>query len=643
MSLTKCVVRVAIGCVLAMRSAPASAAEPLTPTEQARYADLDARELQTFTNVDLADYLALRHKDLAAKGESPDPANEVAHYAVKALGQPYRLYASRFDYAESDCVVFVERCLAMGLSADWTTYRKLCDRLRHREGVVGYATRNFFTLGDWVPSNAFLLKDISRELGSCQGPIAVGFTHVLRPKVFRDVPPDPVSGVATEFVGADYASPNKVARTEFYVPRGRLPNVLPELHTGDVALVIRRWDAPGKAPWFDCDHMGILIRGAGDTVAIAHSAPRCARLERLEAFLAQFSDVSGFKILRLVPQSREVVRYELEQRQANLTAPSATTEDSLVEAVRRARTTPASAGSHAASAPTRPVIERSIPAVPPASRPGPTADRIGNLPGIWREEATSAGVAETYRRLYTAEISKVFARHQRLIFPATADEAYRSSLRGFLREHAPYLRAADNPRGKGVVFWLVWCTLQACDGPPPSDAELERFRREYLHLFDEVLARAQSRLLPGPFATLPAEASRSIRDAMTLRAKVFENRVRKLQADFLYPALKGPINDAVRRAVLQCYENPGYYPMNHELRPPFVSAEEAYVTRAVRIIEQLDDLVLFDLLVEAVRPHVLRPKWWSSELPALDGRPGAWPAVVTLNVSEKPTTREAPE
>ncbi len=337
MSIPKWAVWVATGCVLAMAATAGLAADPLTPAEQARYSDLDARPLQSFTNVDLADYLALRHKDLAAKGRSPDPAEEVGHYALKALGQSYRLYASRFDYAESDCVVFVERCLAMGLSADWTTYRKLSDRLRHRDGAVGYVKRNFLTLEDWVPSNSFLLHDVSGNLGSHSGPLTRGFTYVVRPKVFRDVPPDPVTGVATEFVGVDYASANKVMRTELYIPRDRLSEALPELRTGDVALVIRQWIAPGKKPWYDCDHMGIVIRDPGGAVTMAHSAPKCARLERLDAFLAQYLAVSGFKILRLVPESRSAVQQEIERCRTSLSAPSPMAEDNFVGAVRRAR------------------------------------------------------------------------------------------------------------------------------------------------------------------------------------------------------------------------------------------------------------------------------------------------------------------
>ncbi|MGB9625268.1 MAG: N-acetylmuramoyl-L-alanine amidase-like domain-containing protein [Phycisphaerae bacterium] len=337
MSTARWVVRVAIGCVLVMPAAASLAADPLTSAEQARYADLDARPLQSFTNMDVADYLALRQRYLAVRGELPDPAEEVGRYAVKALGQPYRLYASRFDYAESDCVVFVERCLAMGLSGDWTTYRKLSDRLRHRDGVVGYVNRNFLTLEDWVPSNGFLLRDASGDVGSHSGPLTRGFTCVVRPKVFRDVPPDPVTGVATEFVGVDYASPNKLMRTEVYIPRDRLGEALPDLRTGDVALVIRQWIAPGKKPWYDCDHMGIVIRGSGGTVAMAHSAPNRARLERLDAFLAQYLSVSGFKILRLVPDSRDVVQREIKRLGAGLSAPSAMAEDSVVEAARRAR------------------------------------------------------------------------------------------------------------------------------------------------------------------------------------------------------------------------------------------------------------------------------------------------------------------
>jgi len=47
-------------CLGVVWGVPSGLAGPPGPAEQARYADLDARAIHTFTNADLADYLSLR-------------------------------------------------------------------------------------------------------------------------------------------------------------------------------------------------------------------------------------------------------------------------------------------------------------------------------------------------------------------------------------------------------------------------------------------------------------------------------------------------------------------------------------------------------------------------------------------------------
>ncbi|MGB9625266.1 MAG: hypothetical protein ACPMAQ_10425 [Phycisphaerae bacterium] len=277
----------------------------------------------------------------------------------------------------------------------------------------------------------------------------------------------------------------------------------------------------------------------------------------------------------------------------------------------------------------------------PASRPAAT----GRLFEIWREEASRAGVPEAYIRLYVSAVSKVFAEGRGLVFRREDEARYRDSVRDFLTEHLPYLGGPDDRSARGVVLWLAWCTLEACDRRYPSDVEFERWRIEYLRLFDEVLAEVRSHLLPGPFPALPPGATEAIEGALSREARVLESRMTKLQLDFLYPALKGPLKHADRQKVLDRYRQPSFYPSSNESGPPFKNPQETYVGVAIARIKNLDELVLFDLLVSAVEPQVLHPKWWRTQLPTLDG--GAlkrWPALVTLDIGTgRTTTREVPE
>jgi hypothetical protein len=316
-------------------------AEPLTPQEQGRYADLDGRPLQTFTNVDLADYLALRHKDLAAKGEAPDAAGEVACCANKALGQAFRLGASRFDYAESDCVVAVERALAMALSTDWDSYYKLCERLRYKEGRVDFLERNFMTLTQWVPNNAWLLCDITSELG----PVNT-FQHVAAPKRFytrlsfgeRE---DSDKGRAKAAAKAAKVAtvPDRVTTTETYIERGNVPDVLDKLQTGDVALVMRVFKSSTGEPLLDCDHMGVIVRRDDGIVNFTHAAPPCVRQQPLTEFLDRFPSVRGLKFLRPRAGALALVGDMLAQA-GSVHVPSPSEEDANVARVRNARLNP---------------------------------------------------------------------------------------------------------------------------------------------------------------------------------------------------------------------------------------------------------------------------------------------------------------
>jgi hypothetical protein len=324
-------VRLAIGCVVGWLAAAVQAADPLTPAEQARYADLDGRSLQTFTNVDLADYLTLRCRALEATDSLPDVADDVGFFALKALNQPFRLNASRFDYTESDCVVLCERCCAMALCGDWDSYRMLSDRLRYKDGVVNYRNRNFSTLADWLPNNAWLFEDITPSL-----PGAATFTHIVRPKVFRDIAIPNSKYVRTIFAGHDWKSPNKETRTESYIPRGQVADAVGDLRTGDIVLTIY-----GIGKNAGCDHMGLIVRGEYNVAFVVHSTTPSVNRVPLLTFLSQFDRIAGFKFLRLRDNGGELAQQELGRLAASATGPAPDKEDAANRVLRDRRGTPA--------------------------------------------------------------------------------------------------------------------------------------------------------------------------------------------------------------------------------------------------------------------------------------------------------------
>jgi len=142
---------------------------------------------------------------------------------------------------------------------------------------------------------------------------------VVRPKKFVEVPTD--GGTRTSFVGCDYASMQKEVRIEYYIPTDRVEEVFPYLRDGDVCLVIRRYTRNGMAPWYDCDHMGIIALDATGHVSLVHSAPPKVRQEKLLTFQRLNRHVAGYMFLRLRDDSLTAVNQELFRAGAMIASP----------------------------------------------------------------------------------------------------------------------------------------------------------------------------------------------------------------------------------------------------------------------------------------------------------------------------------
>lgn len=280
----------------------------LNAAEQTRLADLDSRPLQQFTNVDLAEYLDLKARNGRGRATVSHPREVAGVMARRTLGQPFRLNAVQFDPAEGDCVSCVNRQLAMSLAWNWRSYVILTERIRHKDGIVEYRNRNFFTLQDWLPNNtAWLLEDVTGRIGSASDPPAKRFTYPVRAKLFEEHPAAPGSKyVRVTFKGWDRSDGKTEVWPSLYIPAGRMYEVMPDLVEGDVVLVLR--NAPEGH--LDCDHMGMIVR-EGEDVLLAHSVPPDAVREPLGSFLARCPWVVGLKFLRLRENAKEIAEQEV--------------------------------------------------------------------------------------------------------------------------------------------------------------------------------------------------------------------------------------------------------------------------------------------------------------------------------------------
>ncbi len=235
----------------------------------------------------------------------PDLHKRVAAIGRKNIGQPYELYLlgefpyetidgqPLFSLEKSDCVVFAEHTYAMALSRSWEEFFWMLQRIRYKDGVIGVTTRNHYTETDWNRQNAWLVKDVSAELGAERA--ATYTTTVDRQKFFK-----------TRYK-LDRAIPVETS-TETYIPREMVDSIASQLHEGDYVNVIST-----KNGDYWASHVGLVVLAPNGERHFLHSSEPVVREETFASFIARAAAreaknraagknekvLAGFKFLRL--------------------------------------------------------------------------------------------------------------------------------------------------------------------------------------------------------------------------------------------------------------------------------------------------------------------------------------------------------
>ncbi|GAB4318853.1 MAG: hypothetical protein Kow0059_12640 [Candidatus Sumerlaeia bacterium] len=202
--------------------------------------------------------------------------------ALKGLGQKYNIFLlgeapveiwdpqPLYTFEQSDCVVFVEHVYALALAYDWRSFFALLQRIRYKNGEISNLTRNHFSLVDWDTNNAWLVRDISRELA---GERARGVQETSGRRRFfaknKGIPP------------ALYETMEESTVQTWYVPADVVPDILDQLQDGDLIHVIRANDK--GVGW--CQHFGLVIRGEDGSVNMLHSTPPRVKIQTIQSYL----------------------------------------------------------------------------------------------------------------------------------------------------------------------------------------------------------------------------------------------------------------------------------------------------------------------------------------------------------------------
>ncbi len=250
-----------------------------------------------FSEREVDQYLRRLHRD------EPDLRRRIITLARRNLGQPYEIYLlgeSPFEtidaqpvycLTKSDCVVFAEHTLAMGLGENWGAFLTMLQRIRYNGGAVGVLTRNHYTEADWNRNNAWLVRDVTDELG---GANVVRFRQkVDRAKFFKDR------------YKLDTSIPVQTI-DESFIPYEHVGSIKHQLRDGDVVNFVS-----GVGDNFWVGHVGLVALGAGGEVNLIHSASPRVREEPIDEYVRRSTATAderdaagkarfrGFKFLRL--------------------------------------------------------------------------------------------------------------------------------------------------------------------------------------------------------------------------------------------------------------------------------------------------------------------------------------------------------
>lgn len=215
---------------------------------------------------------------------TPLTAEKLLVFGRSGLGQHYRLNAPKFSLEYADCVSWLQRTLSVSAAGSWAEARKVYTRLAYKDGVNDILHLNYYTLAEWLPNNAWLLDDITTDLGPTETlKEQINWRH-SRERLLID------RGVSPRSIDLSAFEPGWRVHSTPYLPRSSCAGLGARLQTGDIVFVITR--PPEQAP--TCTHMGLASVGGN----VFHCAYLKARDEPLDQMLDRFEAI-GVKVARL--------------------------------------------------------------------------------------------------------------------------------------------------------------------------------------------------------------------------------------------------------------------------------------------------------------------------------------------------------
>ena len=225
------------------------------------------------------------HRERARRGGAERTA-QGAIYTADPLGEGAGTQPDAdplLDFAHVDCLTYVEQVYALTLAPDRAHFADTLQRIRYRDGQIAYRWRNHYTVADWLPANAWFIRDVTDAVGA--GHLRTMTKTIDRGKFFAGKGLKQYADLPAEEV------------TTSYLPREQAAAILGKLQTGDMIIFVI------STPGIIAGHVG-LLRVERGVVCVQHASPTVKgviTLPLLDYLHQAPSRFLGFKVARMLP------------------------------------------------------------------------------------------------------------------------------------------------------------------------------------------------------------------------------------------------------------------------------------------------------------------------------------------------------
>jgi hypothetical protein len=230
--------------------------------------------------------------------------NNIVHTALFFLNTPYVAHtldtsdieALTVNFRETDCLIFVENCLALSRTLhrphpDIDCFERELQLIRYRDGIInGYASRLHYT-SDWIFDNVKkgVVEDITHALGGKKFKPDVFFMskNYLKYKRLKNNP---------ETVKAIETTEREINRREcyYFIPKQEINARQAQIKTGDIVCFT------STVAGLDIAHLGIAYRDKGRLTFI-HASSTAGKVivnpESLVDYCNKIKSVTGVIVL----------------------------------------------------------------------------------------------------------------------------------------------------------------------------------------------------------------------------------------------------------------------------------------------------------------------------------------------------------